>query len=151
MFRKFHAARSAESGLTLIELLVVIVVIGILAAISVPIYLNVRDQAKVGRLKSDVYASALSVSSYYKGRGTYPDATTFNSSVKVLSNGSNETIVFNNPSNQPQNQGNNDDVCVSGSATVSGTAYQFSYNLRAAKLVQGACTYVGQPAPEEPS
>jgi len=55
-FRK--AMEEKDRGFTLIELLVVIIIIGILAAIAIPVFLNQRKKGVDASIKSDLKALA---------------------------------------------------------------------------------------------
>ncbi len=74
----------SESGFTLIELVIVIVILGILAAVAIPKYEDMREQARVATIKGQLGSMRSAVAIQYarnalNGSATFPtlDGTIF--------------------------------------------------------------------------
>ena len=65
-----------DKGFTLIELLVVVVIIGILAAVAIPVFLNQREKAVDAGIKSDLKSLATIQESYYVDSEVYSASAT---------------------------------------------------------------------------
>jgi len=61
-----------KTGFTLIELLIVVAIIGILAAIAVPNFLNANTRAKIARVQADARSLGTSLESYRLDTNEYP-------------------------------------------------------------------------------
>ena len=61
-----------STGFTLIELLIVVAIIGILAAIAVPNFMNAQIRAKVSRAVSDIRSISTALEMYRVDRNAYP-------------------------------------------------------------------------------
>ena len=70
MLEKLRKERGDE-GFTLIELLVVIIIIGILAAIAIPVFLNQRQKGWEAAVKSDLRNAATAQETYLTENATY--------------------------------------------------------------------------------
>ena len=61
-----------EHGFTLVELMIVLVIVGILASISIPNFLNAQRRAKEGSTKANMHTFQLAAEDYnVQNNGTY--------------------------------------------------------------------------------
>jgi type IV pilus assembly protein PilA len=134
-----------DQGFTLIELLVVMIIIGILAAIAIPIFLNQRKKAVDSSIKSDLKNVASALEDYQVDNPNYTfaagniTASVVSGSVK-LSNGNVVVIVM--PATPTAGT-----YCLKGSNPASnaigGTGNFFYYSSNGGGLLPGAPVAAG--------
>jgi prepilin-type N-terminal cleavage/methylation domain-containing protein len=64
-----------KKGFTLIELMIVVAIVGILAAIAIPAYLDYTVKSKITEVTTAMDALAQSASEYHASAGLFPDPT----------------------------------------------------------------------------
>jgi prepilin-type N-terminal cleavage/methylation domain-containing protein len=127
-----------EGGFTLIELLVVIIIIGILAAIAIPVFLNQRKKGYEASMKSDLRTVANEMETYFTDNQVYPAASTVTASGQTVTVGTGGNPVTLSSGNAiVVTQAGNNGFCLS--ATSNKTTKLWQYNSLTGGLTATAC------------
>ncbi|MFY9469558.1 MAG: prepilin-type N-terminal cleavage/methylation domain-containing protein [Solirubrobacterales bacterium] len=158
MFTKVRNRLESDKGFTLIELLVVILIIGILAAIAIPSFLNQREKGQDACAKSMARTMQTAMETYFVDNNTYNNATA--AALTAIENqiatgacggttavltGAAGTSTTTNASCTGGNPGAAGGYCVSAqSSATGGGTHIFAINRAAAGAITRVCSPVSQ-------
>lgn len=89
MFNTLCRTLKNKKGFTLVELMVVVVIIGILAAIAVPVYSGSQERAQIAAIQANVKVVQGAITQYLAVNNAYPDCDTVSELYTLLTGSTN--------------------------------------------------------------
>jgi type IV pilus assembly protein PilA len=129
-----EARRNGERGFTLIELLVVMVIIGLLAAIAIPLFLSQKDKAKESALKNDLRNMATYAETFAVDNDTY---TGFDQAA-ATAGGFKQSDSYGNTALTVTISAGGDAFCIQGDAGTGTGAWSYD-SVRTPQLDNATC------------
>jgi type IV pilus assembly protein PilA len=137
-----------DQGFTLIELLVVMIIIGILAAIAIPVFLNQRKRAVDSSIKSDLRAISNQMETFFTDNQAYVAPTQTNPGDAVLMTGGDSVkvsgvndfsfVLLTSAGAVTTDASVATGYCITGTSTKGSTAVN-TYNSQSGGLSSTAC------------
>lgn len=142
-FGKVQRSKDNESGFTLTEIVITLVIIGILAAIAIPIYAEQQKAAVRTQVDQDMMSSVQAFSSWQNRQDEFnkvPSSTDWTNLIRVRSDSS-TTVDIKYPSSSASLPSENRQFCVQASKNIGGESYLVNYNLQTKQKSTGACVF----------
>lgn len=141
-----------EEGFSMPEIIVTLIIIGILAAIAIPIYMNQQIVAIQAQVNTDVASSVTALSRWQQNQERYKadpldskyyPAGTWDS---ILIRSDNQTTIT--LTSQDWGDAEKRQFCVLGTKVISGSTYSYYFSTLTQKGGVGACPAFVEPLDE---